>query len=214
MKQVQENLEQYRDNRFFNSLLLEAEPNWPNKNPKDENPKDKNPKDEKGKEENSKDKNPNGEKNKKSKEKKPQNSEEKTGLTIIKKLEDNYKRFKTVAGDRIEPYKSFWDIQTTWYNRLAKNGQNFQYHYCMYDSNFVVYLNEATQQLTVLKKKLDEKETNPFLTFSSKSINIKFKDFYKFVINDMKTVKKNYKTDIENKKVNAFLKENKEVKKN
>ena len=69
MKQVQENLEQYRDNRFFNSLLLEAEPNWPDKNPKDENKKDENKKDEK----------PKDEKNKKSEAKKPQNSEEKTG---------------------------------------------------------------------------------------------------------------------------------------
>lgn len=203
MEPVQENLVQYIDNKFFNSLL-EQDTQFADKNYQKD---DKKGKDDKKDNKDNKDDGKNPEKNEKQLQ---ADSEEKKGLAVIKKLEDNYKHFKTVAGDKIIQFKNFWDVQQNVRNRLAET-HNFQYSYAMYDSNYVVILATTAQAdkptLSVIQKQLGTGTKNPFLTFTSKSVINAFVNFYKFVEKDMKTVKHNYKTSIEDKKLDSFLKE-------
>jgi hypothetical protein len=67
-------------------------------------------------------------------EKKMKSEEEKEGLDVIKKLQDNLERFKSAAGDKIIKYKEFWKENQETKDKFDEGGSLYK----MFDSDYVV----------------------------------------------------------------------------
>jgi midasin len=66
-------------------------------------------------------------------EKKMKSEEEKEGLDVIKKLQDNLERFKSAAGDKIIKYKEFWKENQEVKDKFDEDGSLYK----MFDSDYV-----------------------------------------------------------------------------
>jgi hypothetical protein len=66
-------------------------------------------------------------------EKKMKSEEEKEGLDVIKKLQDNLERFKSAAGDKIIKYKEFWKENQEVKDKFDEGGSLYK----MFDSDYV-----------------------------------------------------------------------------
>ena len=60
--------------------------------------------------------------------------QEKTGQSIIKKVNDNFNRFKSAAGDKIIKYKEFWDENKESREKFDENGKLYK----LFDNTYVV----------------------------------------------------------------------------
>lgn len=120
VKHVQETLGQFEDWKFFSVLEAKKE---------DEEIKDKVGNDD---------------------DKKLEEEDEKDGLAVIQKLQDNIERFKSAAGDKILKFKEFWEE-----NQQATDGFDEEGSlYKLWDSNYVAgVLNLPDEALT--KDELD-----------------------------------------------------------
>ncbi len=67
-------------------------------------------------------------------EKKMKSEEEKEGLDVIKKLQDNLERFKSAAGDKIIKYKEFWKENQEVKDKFDEGGSLYK----MFDSDYIV----------------------------------------------------------------------------
>jgi hypothetical protein len=67
-------------------------------------------------------------------EKKMKSEEEKEGLDVIKKLQDNLERFKSAAGDKIIKYKEFWKENQDSKEKFDEGGSLYK----LFDSDYVV----------------------------------------------------------------------------
>jgi hypothetical protein len=67
-------------------------------------------------------------------EKKMKSEEEKEGLDVIKKLQDNLERFKSAAGDKIIKYKEFWKENQEMKDKFDEGGSLYK----LFDSDYVV----------------------------------------------------------------------------
>jgi len=67
-------------------------------------------------------------------EKKMKSEEEKEGLDVIKKLQDNLERFKSAAGDKIIKYKEFWKENQEVKDKFDEGGSLYK----LFDSDYVV----------------------------------------------------------------------------
>ena len=66
-------------------------------------------------------------------EKKLKDEDAKTGMDVIKKLQDNLERFKSAAGDKIIKYKEFWEENKKSKESFEEQGQVYK----MFDSDYV-----------------------------------------------------------------------------
>ena len=173
MIHVHESLNKYENFKFF-SLLEEKY----NQEKKEISPKDK------------------------EKEKRLQ-QKEKDGEEVIKKVDDNFSRFKSAAGNKIEMYRQFWDKeQKVLLNALKQKIATLKAAYKLFDSDYIVaaYLDDGLPCVAVFKTHLAEGEENPIFKINSKNIYDKFLDFYKNMINDFSEIKEYYVKHVEEKK--------------
>lgn len=223
MKHVQENLAQFRDNKFFYGLLEEWKGFMNNDDKKD---KKEDKEDKKSKWGKKQDKISNKE-TKNIQQEKITAAIEKDALDVIKKCSENYKLFKKFAGDKIQAYKTFLDLQKKALAALKMKNDTFTKVFSLYDSDFVVALRniDGKIMLQVIKKTLGEGEENPFFSASNKKAIGEFNNFIAFMSNDMANVKEHYIKTVENvkkekeqkekrEKLDKFLKESKNLKKN
>lgn len=201
MKHVQENLEQYRDKKFFSELqkrtkLYEIE-------------------DPKMKEEKKKNRDPRAEQ-----DEKIAAVEEKDALNVIKKVKDNFNRFKSAAGGKIESVARFWKQQGEAITKLQEKDSAYKIAYVLYDSSYIVALKFIDGDLSLVI--IDRNEGVIYSTSNETAIN-EFKSFISEMKNELKGVKDNYIKNVENKKreeeqkakkekLDKFLKESKEKK--
>ena len=202
MKHVQENLEQYRDKKFFSELqkrtkLYEIE-------------------DPKMKEEKKKNRDPRAEQ-----DEKIAAVEEKDALNVIKKVKDNFNRFKSAAGGKIESVARFWKQQGEAITKLQEKDSAYKIAYVLYDSSYIVALKFIDGDLSLVI--IDRNEGAIYSTSNETAIN-EFKSFISEMKNELKGVKDNYIKNVENKKreeeqkakkekLDKFLKESEEKKK-
>ena len=202
MKHVQENLEQYRDKKFFSELqkrtkLYEIE-------------------DPKMKEEKKKNRDPRAEQ-----DEKIAAVEEKDALNVIKKVKDNFNRFKSAAGGKIESVARFWKQQGEAITKLQEKDSAYKIAYVLYDSSYIVALKFIDGDLSLVI--IDRNEGVIYSTSNETAIN-EFKSFISEMKNELKGVKDNYIKNVENKKreeeqkakkekLDKFLKESEEKKK-
>jgi len=164
MKYVQESLNSYNDDKFFNSLLEEEERMSPEE------------------------------------KKKMAIQLEKEGKAIIKKINDNFKRFKTIAGDKLQSYKDFWAEQKATHKTIGQKGT----FYNLYDSHYIVGIVEDKEGMAKLVVwNTDSKEKNDWETFvcRDKGIIKEFINFYNSELEGtMKQVIANHNAAVEAKK--------------
>lgn len=67
------------------------------------------------------------------KDKKLKDEEQKDGMAVIKKLQDNFKRFKTAAGNKILKYKEFWEENKSISSDFDEKGEIYK----LWDTNYV-----------------------------------------------------------------------------
>jgi len=194
MKKLQENLNQYKDFKFFS--LFEKE-------------NDKDPQKKLNTQE--------------------QTQSAKDAQDIIKKVKENFGRFKSYAGNQIFEYKHFWDMQKSSLKLLISKDPSFKYAYALfndsvsdkYKPNYIVGLKtiEGKFFISVIKTHLEEDEKNPIFSISDKQSCNSFIDFLSQVKEELKSVKDYYIKNVETKKkeeehkqkrekINKFLKEN------
>jgi len=202
MKHVQENLEQYRDKKFFSELQKRA------KLYEIEDPKIK--------EEKKKNRDPRAEQ-----DEKIAAVEEKDALNVIKKVKDNFNRFKSAAGGKIESVARFWKQQGEAITKLQEKDSAYKIAYVLYDSSYIVALKFIDGDLSLVI--IDRNEGVIYSTSNETAIN-EFKSFISEMKNELKGVKDNYIKNVENKKreeeqkakkekLDKFLKESEEKKK-
>lgn len=210
MKYVQENLEQYRDKKFFSELQKRAklyEADLFSKNGEDKKVK---------KEKTKKEVDP-----KKEQEAKLAAMEEKDALDVIKKVKDNFNRFKSAAGGKIGSYKEFWNQQSAAIAELQKKDPSFKQAYILYDSVYVVATKNVEGVISL--NVIDRGEGVIYSTTNDKAID-EFTSFVAEIKKEMKGAKDHYIKTVENKKkeeeqkakkekLDKFLKEEKEEKK-
>lgn len=145
---------------------------------------------------------------------------EKAGQEIIKKLKQNFERFKSAAGKKIEEYKKFFDKQKETLFSLQKK-YPVNNTYSLFDSEYIVASLEDKEgkKLGIFKRNLEPDEENPVFLVKDKVSMEAFRKFLKDMIQDMKDMKEYYKKNIESqkkkeeyekrkKKLDVFLKEN------
>ena len=163
MKYVQESLNSYNDNKFFNNLLEEDRMS----------PEEK---------------------------KKMAVQLEKEGNAVIKKINDNFKRFKTIAGDKLQSYKDFWAEQKATQETIGQEGT----FYNLYDSHYIVGIvkdKEGKAKLVVWNTDNKEKEDWETFVCRDKSIIKSFISFYNSELEGtMKQVIANHNAAVEAKK--------------
>ena len=125
---------------------------------------------------------------------------EKQGMAVIKKIQANFKRFKTIAGDKMQSYRDFWAEQKTADETIGQEG-NF---YNLYDSHYIVGVVKNKEGIAELKVyNTDVKDNDEFETFVCKDKNV-LKSFKAFFDNDLKAtmleIISNHKAAIEAKK--------------
>lgn len=175
MKQVQESLYSFEDNKFFSSLneaeeIIEKEEKL--------TPEEK---------------------------KKLSIEKQKQGMAVIKKLQANWKRFKSIAGDKTQSYGDFWAEQKNANNSIGQQGM----FYNLYDSNYIVGVVKNAEGKAELKVyNMDDKEDD-FETFvcSDKEVMKAFTNFFKGEVEGtMKQVIASHKAAVEAKKQQILLK--------
>lgn len=194
MKQVQENLEQYRENKFFAELYERVGgPNWKREEDKGKEDKDK-------KDKNSEKKNEKDPKQEQAEKEKAQAL--KDAKQVFKKLRDNFGRFKTAAKDNIKSYKEFLEKQNKAMQVITQKDAAVTKVYDMYDSNYAAILKTVgtTPTFMVIKKQLEEGEENPIYSVADESVVNEFKEFLGNVKSDMRAAKDHYVKTVENKK--------------
>ena len=167
-------------------------------------------------------------------EKKVENPEEakqaeeqkKDAEAILKKVQDNFSRFQSAAGGKIQAYKSFWDHITSMSSQISEKHPAIKTVYPLYDSNYAVVLlqesEDATPSLAVWKYNLEEDEENPIFTAKNPEISSEFVEFMNNIKEQFKEVKDKYVRDVDSKKkeeerekkrkkFDSFLKESKNV---
>jgi hypothetical protein len=188
MKYVEESLNKFQDEKFF-SNLFEAD--------KDGMDKQTN----KSKEE------------KISPEEKKKLAVEfqKQGMAVVKKVNDNFNRFKAAAGDKMQSYKDFWAEQKTAEETVGKEGM----FYNLYDSYYIVgVIKNAEGNAEMIVYNTDGKDTEDFETFVCKDKGV-IKEFVKFYNGTLKATMKeviaNHKAAIAAKKAAEAAKKKEET---
>lgn len=164
---------------------------------------------------------------------KTQQQAAKDAQDIVKKVRDNFARFKSYAGTQIQEYKKFWDMQSLSKKAICKKDVNCKYCYALfndgnsekYNPNYVICLRsiEGVFSLMVVKSKLEEGEKNPIFIVKDKQACNDFINFLGELKDELKQVKDHYVKNVESKKkeeehqqqrqkLDKFLKENKETK--
>lgn len=171
---IHENLEQFKEYKFFNTL-----------NEVDDPKKEKTPKDPKAMQ-----------------DEKEANQAQKDAMDVVKKAKDNFARFKSAAGSKIQAYANFWKQQEKATNAVKEKDSAISVVYSLYDSDFLVVLKNVEGQtaIMVIKANLEEGEENPFFSARSESAIQAFKEFYSTLKKDMLSVKNNHVKTVENKK--------------
>jgi hypothetical protein len=188
MKHVQENLEQYKDWKFFNDLKERVIKRSEIFEAFDE----------------SKDKSKNKKIDPKKQEEEKVNQEAaKDAQSIIKKVIENFNRFKSAAGGKIEAYKQFWGQQLDCLAAVKKQDPTIKRIYCLYDSDYLVGIKnvEGKISLVVVKfRNLAEGEENPIFSISNDEANNQFLSFIKDLKIEMQKIKEDYIKNVENKR--------------
>lgn len=129
---------------------------------------------------------------------KHQQEQEKELQTVFKKLDDNFNRFKTASGGKIERWKEFWGNQEVAKKALAAKGiKNF---YKMFDSNFIICLYpHGTKAFLVILDPNDPDDKIVFKTDNKNAVK-QLQGWLKKMIEEFKAVKQNHITTIEAKK--------------
>lgn len=148
MKQVQESLYSFEDNKFF-SILNEAEEIIE----KEEKltPEEK---------------------------KKIAAEKQKQGMAVIKKLQANWKRFKSIAGDKMQSYSDFWAEQKNADNSIGQEGM----FYNLYDSNYIVGVvknADGKAELKVYNTSSDQDDDFETFVCADKEVIKAFANFFK-----------------------------------
>lgn len=193
---VFESLNQFEDSRFFAQIkanqLNEEKPAFWKGDKKDDKDDDK--KDDKKDKKDVKKKNIDPAKKN---EAKVAQDRAKDTESVLNKIEDNFNKFGTIAGDKIERWKEFFDSQSVLKKKLASKG--IQSYYKLNDSSFVVVLWPRGKKayLVVLDTKTPGEAT--FRTDDRAAVK-RFKNFYKQMMAKFKEVHHNYKDNKENEK--------------
>jgi len=168
------------------------------------------------------------EKNKNPEDKRRQEEEKKDAEAILKKVKDNYGRFKSAAGSKIQAYKSFWEHLNKISNQITQKFPVTKRAYPLYDSDYAVILfkedEDATSSLGVWKYTLEEDEENPVFTAKHPETASEFVEFLNTLKEDFKEIKEKYVKEVQSKKdeeerekkrkkFDSFLKESKVAKK-
>jgi hypothetical protein len=181
MRYVEESLNHYRDEKFFGKLSEAAKKEKQEKQEKEVS---------EGQEE---------EKISPEEKKKLAIQFQKEGMAVIKKVNDNFNRFKAVAGDKMQEYRDFWETQKTAKQTIGKDG----ILYNLYDSTYIVgVIKNADGMAELIVFDTGSKE-NDFETFvcKDKSVIKAFMSFYKNTLEaTMKEVIANHKSAIAAKK--------------
>lgn len=137
---------------------------------------------------------------------------EKQGLAVIKKLQGNWKRFKTVAGDKMQSYKDFWSEQKNADETIGQEGM----FYNLYDSNYIVGVvknEEGKAEMKVYNTSVNEPSEFETFVCSNKDVVKSFTNFFKGEVEGtMKSVIANHKAAIEAKKAADALTKKEEEK--
>lgn len=195
---LHESLSAYRDYKFFS--LLEA--------------KEKAKKDFFQKKEDKKEDKKNPKKGSKDPEKALQEKEAaqaaKDAMDIIKKVRDNFARFKSFAGNQVGEYKKFWDMQKKATQAVCAKDPACKICYALfadgtsdkYSPSYLICLRnvEGNLSLSVYKTHLEEGEENPTFTVSNDQAENEFKTFFAELKKELADVKTNYIKTVETKK--------------
>ncbi len=190
---VFESLNQFEDHTFFGNLrdkLNEAKPEfWKNKDDKDDDKDD-------------------DKSDKKDKEPKKMDPEKKIAIklaedhakdaaSVIKKVQDNWNRFKTASGDKIENWAQFGNTMKALRTKLGAKG--IASYYKLFDSSFIVVLWPKGKKVWLVV--IDTKNPNEavFKTIDKNAVKA-FKIFYQDVVKEVIKTKEDYKTSSENRK--------------
>jgi len=172
MKRISESLNQFKDKRFFGMLKEQQEEISPTEEEK-LSPEEK---------------------------KKLAIQLEKEGNSVIRKINDNFKRFKTVAGSKLQSYRDFWKEQETAPETIGVKGT----FYNLYDSHYIVGVTKGEDekaQLVVWNTDIQDKKDYETFVCKNKNVVKEFMNFYKNVLEaTMKEVITNHKAALEAKK--------------
>lgn len=221
MKRVNENLVQYRNESFFNRLVEAQEKEKQEQQKQPQKHAEKDPKTEL--------------------DLKKEAQAAKDAQDIIKKIKENFARFKSYAGNQVIEYKHFWNMQQNAKQAVLQKDNSYKIVYALfndgstdkYKPNYVVCLKQNPDGkfvINVVKAKLDDGETNPIVSILNKEASEQFINLYSEIKDELKNVKNHHVETVEAKKqeeeekrkrekLNTFLKESKssipnELKKN
>ena len=125
---------------------------------------------------------------------------EKQGNAVIRKVNDNFKKFKTVAGSKWQSYRDFWEEQKATHKTIGKIGT----YYNLYDSHYIVGViedDDKKAQLVVWNTDIQDKEDYETFVCKNKNVVKEFINFEKNVVETtMKEVISNHKAALEAKK--------------
>ena len=198
---LHESLSAYRDYKFFS--LLEAKEKakkdfFQKKDEKKDVKKEKNPKKATSKDP------------EKALQEKEAAQAAKDAMDIVKKVRDNFNRFKSFAGNQVGEYKKFWDMQTKATQAVCAKDPACKICYALfadgtsekYSPSYLICLRnvEGNLSLSVYKTHLEEGEENPTFTVSNDQAENEFKAFFAELKKELADVKSNYIKTVETKK--------------
>lgn len=196
---LQESLSAYRDYKFFS--LLEAK----EKEKKNNFFQKKDEKKEKGVKKDAKSKDP-----EKALQEKEAAQAAKDAMDIVKKVRDNFARFKSFAGTQVGEYKNFWDMQKKATQAVCAKDPACKLCYALfadgtsdkYNPSYLICLRnvEGNLSLSVYKTHLEEGEENPTFSVSNDQAENEFKSFFSELKKELADVKNNYIKNVETKK--------------
>lgn len=122
----------------------------------------------------------------------------KDGLSIIKKGQENFKRFESAAGGDIKKYAEFWKQQQKFKEKL-KSKFNCQVCYLLFEGGhgLCLYKNEDGKHvLGIIKLNTEEGEQNPIFKVNNKEVAKKFAEWGMDVKEKFVNIKKQYNDEI------------------
>lgn len=197
---IKENLGAFKEHKFFS--LLEQFGNEQKENEKERQKQ-------KGKDDKAKPKQKND-------QQKEAAQAAKDAMDVVKKVVDNFNRFKSFAGSQIEEYKSFWSMQKSACGRFTKSGLCYALFNDgssdKYKPLYVVSIESVDGRpcLCVFKTTLEEGDENPVFATRNSQAEKEFKNFLGDMKKTLKDVKQKYVETVEAKKKEEENKKKKE----
>jgi hypothetical protein len=139
----------------------------------------------------------------------------------VKKIKENFVRFKSYAGNQILEYKNFWTMQAEIKKKICEKDLSCKIVYAMFNDsatnkympNYVVYLKKTEEGkfcINIIKTHLENNEKNPIVSICDKQAANDFINFYAEVKEELKKVKDAYIKNVETKKQEIEQKQKRE----